>query len=79
MLYYYRDKAKYWSQMTQFFSYALHSAKSLRIIFSGFDTIPTCDRPTDKQTDIWRRHSLRYAQHRAVNILESKKDEKYLK
>ena len=34
--------------------------------YNGFDRIPACDRQTDGRTDILRRHSPHYAQHRAV-------------
>jgi len=30
-------------------------------MYNRLDTIPACDRWTDRQTDILRRHSLRYA------------------
>jgi len=30
-------------------------------MFSGVDRIPACDGQTDGQTDILRRHTLRYA------------------
>jgi len=30
-------------------------------MFGYFDTIPACDRRTDRQKDILRQHSLRYA------------------
>jgi len=29
-------------------------------MFNRFDTIPACDRQTDRQTDILRQHSPRY-------------------
>ena len=35
-------------------------------MFSRFDRIPACDGQTDGQTYIFRRHSPRYALHRAV-------------
>ena len=39
-----------------------------KLTCNSFDRIPACDRQTDRRTDILRRHSPRYAWHRAVNM-----------
>jgi len=35
--------------------------KKIEDMYNRLDTIPACDRRTDGQTDILRRHSSRYA------------------
>ena len=44
--------------------------------FSRFDTIPECDRHTDRHTDTRRRHIPRLAQRRAVKINSSELTDK---
>ena len=39
--------------------------------FSRIETIPACDGQTDRQTDILRQHSPRYAHHRAAKMYDS--------
>jgi len=39
----------------------LPGGKKIEDMFSGVHRIPACVRQTDRQTDILRQHSLRYA------------------
>jgi len=45
---------------------ATRRCKKFEDMYNRFDRIPACDRRTDGWTDILRRHSRRYVQHRAV-------------